>query len=78
MVEAVNGMLYPAVRETARVPEVVIGEPETVSPVGTESATEVTEPFPVPKPSVLVATHASPVPVDLSTMPLVPALFALS
>ena len=32
--------------EIARVPEVVIGEPEIVNPVGTVAETEVTEPVP--------------------------------
>ena len=45
---AVVGIEYPLAKVMASVPEVVIGEPETDSPVGTDSPTEVTVPvFPV-------------------------------
>ena len=46
MVEAFKGILYPDVSVTAKVPEVVIGEPETVKPVGTVIATDETVPIP--------------------------------
>ena len=61
VVEAESGMTYPAVRESASVPEVVIGLPETVRPVGAESATEVTVPFCRPRNGEVVAYQSYPV-----------------
>ena len=49
----------------ASVPEVVMGEPETASPVGTVAATEVTVPLPPPPPPPPLqqdaAAHSVPV-----------------
>lgn len=50
VVEAVVGITYPAVRDIAAVPDVVIGTPVTDSPVGTVTLTEVTDPPPPPAP----------------------------
>lgn len=52
-------MTYPAVRESAKVPLVVTGFPETESPVGVVISTDVTVPDPpaAGKPRVEVATH---------------------
>lgn len=62
----------------ASVPEVVIGEPEILKPVGTVAATLETVAPLAPKPKVEVATHWVTEPVVFNTMPLVPALPALS
>ena len=42
MVEAVKGILYPEVKDRAKVTEEVIGFPEILNPVGTVISTEVT------------------------------------
>jgi hypothetical protein len=44
----VVGNEYPAAKLSARVPLDVIGDPLTLNPVGAVSATEVTEPLPLP------------------------------
>jgi hypothetical protein len=43
-----GGMPYPVVKAKASVPDVVIGDPLTVNPVGADSATDVTVPLPAP------------------------------
>jgi hypothetical protein len=43
-----GGMPYPVVKAKASVPDVVIGDPLTVKPVGADSATDVTVPLPAP------------------------------
>lgn len=50
VLSAVLNPSYPVSYEMARVPDVVTGEPEIVNPVGTEAATEVTEPVPAQSP----------------------------
>ncbi len=69
---------YPAAYVTAKVPEFVIGDPATLRPVGTVMDTEVTDPLPVPKPRVEVATHRVEVPVESRTLPLFPSEFVTS
>jgi len=59
VVEAVSGMLYPAVKVNPKVPAVVIGEPEIESPVGTVIATDVTVPL-IPKEEVAVSCQLVP------------------
>lgn len=58
---AVVGMEYPAVMVRARVPDVVMGLPETESPVGTVIATDVTVPvvLEVPAPMAVRKDAAS-------------------
>jgi hypothetical protein len=41
-------MPYPVVKAKASVPDVVIGDPLTVNPVGADNATDVTVPLPAP------------------------------
>jgi hypothetical protein len=53
--EAVVGSAYPVSNETARVPEVVIGLPDTVKPVGTVISTLVSVP-PVPVAEMVIAS----------------------
>ena len=55
-------------RVMARVPAVVMGEPEMLRNVGTVAATLVTEPVPV-----TVAQVGDPVPPEVSTCPEMPA-----
>jgi hypothetical protein len=43
-----GGMPYPVVKARVSVPDVVIGDPLTVNPVGADSATDVTVPLPAP------------------------------
>jgi hypothetical protein len=43
-----GGMPYPVVKANASVPDVVIGDPLTVNPVGADNATDVTVPLPAP------------------------------
>jgi hypothetical protein len=43
-----GGMPYPVVNARASVPDVVIGDPLTVNPVGADNATDVTVPLPAP------------------------------
>jgi hypothetical protein len=43
-----GGMPYPVVKAKASVPDVVIGDPLTVKPVGADNATDVTVPLPAP------------------------------
>ena len=76
--EALRSPSYPAVYERVSVPEVVTGEPDTEKPVGAERPTEVTVPFPVPKPRDEVATQVDTLPFVWSTIPLLPVLPALS
>jgi hypothetical protein len=69
--EAVKRPSYPAVYDSAKVPAVVTGEPETEKPVGADRATLVTEP--VPKPKLEVAVQRVDVPVLRRTWLRVPA-----
>jgi hypothetical protein len=43
-----GGIPYPVVKAKASVPDVVMGDPLTVNPVGADSATDVTVPLPAP------------------------------
>src|SRR5574343_77923 len=54
-------MLYPLVKVTAKVPDVVIGVPEILNPVGTVIATDVTVPLVelVPAPIAVLNVAAS-------------------
>lgn len=70
MPEAVRKPSKPAAYEIARVPEVVIGEPVTVKPVGTEAATDVTDPPPVPAPIAVLKVAASRAETVLSAFTL--------
>jgi hypothetical protein len=54
--------------EKAKVPEVVIGEPEMLKNAGTVAATLVTDPVPA-----MVAQVGVPAPPEVSTCPKVPA-----
>jgi hypothetical protein len=65
VVLAVSGIEYPEVYPNSRVPEVVMGLPVIVNPVGTEASTDSTVPEPPPVPTiprleVATLSHSAP------------------